>query len=641
MSCEYNYKGDWYTEEDLQKIVEGEREKIVLNDPELQQDSGVQADYTKTIQLKKNLIYSLNERDKALKRKRKELDHDVEYVKEVTKQLNQNEEIRLELEEEVAALEKATSLDVLDFYAERDFQRLSSFAESTNEQDLAEAKRIISFYKAVGTFDINGDHPLFERESLWDKKGRLILPEGLRSKLESYASFAQDYSNMISGNERVKAMELINEKSGLAPKTYEEVFYTSEGLKDINLVDMFVMDTTNGIFSHNGIVPQIKMKILNDAMEDKLVSARSIEERVDNLSPKVSKILSTIDGGKYNLNAKGILGTEGVSWDLFRAKDSDGKFKDTIIQRYASKYFESRNAMLRETNRLRSKAIKAEKSEDKDKAYAELERVRREWYKDNTIMLDPSRLSSIRQSEDFKEFNKNFVEDQEYENNLKKILGEQGFNEEVKKQKKLLKQYQVDKQVFKDNILDQYNVSSISELPSEGMLEYKKWEQLHDPFTFYEAYEKNEPVKLGKKSANSSMSYNYAIPKKEINGKDSGFYDNDFKQIEEIPELKEFHNLLTETMETIYDNIPENRKKYFNAYSIPALEKNVAELITTNSLIDGLSKSGTKSWDNIKGMFGINAQDTYSYTKVDPITGKPEYRINDSFLKSNKEEIDK
>jgi hypothetical protein len=49
--------------------------------------------------------------------------------------------------------------------------------------------------------------------------------------------------------------------------SYDDIIYAGVGLKDANWVDMMVMDITAGIFSHNGILPQVAKKILDDSFE--------------------------------------------------------------------------------------------------------------------------------------------------------------------------------------------------------------------------------------------------------------------------------------------------------------------------------------------------------------------------------------
>ncbi|NIU02594.1 MAG: hypothetical protein GWN01_17355, partial [Nitrosopumilaceae archaeon] len=69
--------------------------------------------------------------------------------------------------------------------------------------------------------------------------------------------------------------------------TYKELFYEDGGLKDASWVDMFLMDTTNGIFSHNGIIPQVCMSVLQDAIETNLVYAKEIENDINNIIGKL------------------------------------------------------------------------------------------------------------------------------------------------------------------------------------------------------------------------------------------------------------------------------------------------------------------------------------------------------------------
>ena len=408
------------------------------------------------------------------------------------------------------------------------------------------------------------------------------------------------------------------------------------------------------------IIPQVAMNTLQNTFESKLVKAKEFETRINNIQNNLEKELSEVDGGKYKLSSLGILGVKGVSYDLFRSRTKDGLYKDNITQRYSPEYFSERSRMIKNFNTDISRAIEEQNPSVKAGLFAKAYQERENWYKKNTIVINPGKLPEVVNSGDFQQYQSFFQQDkaESYSTKLKEILGEQGYNEEVEKQIKLLKDYEVALEVFTDNVLSEYNAEDTADsLPIEGKNKIETWIKRNNPFLFSESYDLNRPIKKGKLNLNATMAYNYSVPRKnkvkliiseegkslQNTEEDSGYYDDRFKLIEDNTTLKEFHNLLLEVTQTMYDTMPTDVREKFSPTSIPALRKNIAEILFDDNIpiLERLLKIVKELYDKIRGMFGINVQDSFSQAKVDPVTGLPQYKVNASFFKTNREEINR
>ena len=662
MSCLYSYNGNWYTKEELKDL-------LVSQDIELFEPlEGVETSYDAYINYKKNLVFQLENRLNQIKKAKKDNSDNLEYIKKlielenkIVQRLEGSEDLGLlGLKAEIITLEDAPPISRLDYYIEQDIERLSQLAKSTNEQDLNEARSIIDFYEGVGKFDVTKEHPLFENSQIFDANGNFILPSDIRQKLEFYSQQANSYNNLIKKQEEVRLTELVNSNSKIKNITqekleYDDIFSKESGLKDVAWIDLFVMDITNGIFSDNGLVPQVAINTLQNTVQSKLVQAKSVENKINNIQIDLQKEITNLDGGKYRLDALGILGVQGVSFELFRAKNKQGLLRDNITQRFTPEFFQERSKMLDSFNNAIGQAIIQTDPAAKAKLFSEAYQKRNNWYRNNTIVLDPSSLPEVISSEDFKEFESFFKADksQNYKSKLIETLGEQGYSEEVEKQLKLLRDYKVSLEVFKDGLVAEYKVEDSTKLPLEGKTRVENWITRNNPFLGSEL----KPLQKGKAIMHSTMGYNYAVPRKnkikavatesgptlQETNEDTGYYDERFKQIEANPTLKEFHNILLEVTQMMYDVLPSDVRQKFSPTSIPALKKNLAEILfdDTIPLLQKISKIYKEIIDNIKAKFGINVQEAFSTAKVDPITGKPNYRVNDSFFKSNRDEINK
>ena len=653
-------------DEEINKSVEVQDEPIDFFDSDALYESNQTAlpDYERYILYKENLLRRLNDRLAKIEAEKKKYASNSNKLKELTKLENEiktrvegSEELDIiGLEQEILDLKSAPPIDKFNYYAEKDFNRLDKLTQSDNIEDLHEAKIIISFYESIGNFDINIPNPIFESEDIFDSVGKNILPKDIVQNFTELSQKAKSYENVIEQKAKKAVMDVINNNRKVKAvydkeMNYDEVFFKDEGLKDTNWIDTFVMDITNGIFSHNGIVPQVMMNTIQNAFETNLVYAKSVENRVNDLQSEVEKELTKLG---YSINIPGV---KGVSYDLFRATDKNGQFKDSVTQRYTSKFIEDKSKMFNEFNTKLDFARLAEDPNKKQQLFQDAYAFRDNWYRKNTIVLDVSKISDIVNDSSLASFQQYFNKDDNYTQELKNLLGEQGYKEEIDKQIKLLRNYQTALDVFTDNLLAEAGLNSINEFSDVEKSKLEMWIKRNNPFIMAQSFNSGKPITKGKLKLNSSMSYNYAIPRKnkvKVNIKDGNYnyqklneeteyYDKRFETIESNPTLKEFHNLLMEVNQKIYDTMPLEVREKFSAYSIPALKKNLIEILFDKnlSLLQRISKAAREIYDRIRALFGINEQDNLSYANVDPITGKPEYRVNSAFLKSNRQEIDR
>lgn len=622
-------------------------------------------DYERYIIYKNNLVRRLENRLSRIANDKKKYSTNTDKLKELTALENElklridgEESLNIKgLKDDIIELTKAPPIEQINYYAEADMQRLDKLSKSENEEDLHEARDIISFYEALGTFDVNRVHPFFLVDDMFDMSGNLVLPKETIETLDKLKDRAKAYNNIIVQKEKSTIVNNVNNNSKIQQTfqgkefEYDELFYKGEGLKDIPWADMFLMDVTNGVFSQNGLIPQVMMNTIQNSFEKNLVYAKSVENRMNTIQADVEKELGKLG---YKINIPGI---SGVSYDLFRATDENGQFKDSITQRYSSKFMEERNKMFYEFDQAATKARDTEDPVARQKIFKDAYAKRKNWYKKNTIILDIRKIPEIVNDPQFADFKEYFQEDNGHSDKLKETLGKegQGYKEEIDKQIKLLRDYITMQEVFTENLISEYAVSDVSMLPREALDKIETWEKRNNPFETVQSYYSDTPIQKGKMILNPTMSYSYSIPRRnkvklkfdqdtlaaQEQKEESGYYDPRFKTIEENETLKEFHDLLSEVTQKIYDTMPVESREKFSAYSIPALKKNLMEILFDKNtpLFQRLSAAARYIYDKIKSMFGMNAEDNFSYANVDPITGKPEYKVNDAFIKGNKQAI--
>tara|TARA_R100001377_G_scaffold85310_1_gene71532 strand:- start:54276 stop:58952 length:4677 start_codon:yes stop_codon:yes gene_type:complete len=617
--------------------------------------------YEKSIQYKKNLLNRLEGRLEKIKADKREASSDLVLLKELIA-LENAIEARIEgvhdleitgLRAEIIDLESDPPIAKFEFYAEKDFERLEALVDSENPEDLKEARTIIDFYKAMGDFSPKVIHPLYNETKdvmqngkmvktyyntgFNEDSGVLVISQEIQDKLQELSLRAGEKERKLYEKEKQAIVSNVNQNTkvqGLYSEefTHDELFFKNTGLKDTPWIDMFLMDITNGIFSTNGIIPQVMMNNIQNAFEENLVKAKSVENRLNEMQPQVEAALKALG---YDLaGTAGVFGLTGVSYDLFKAEDSNGQFKDGIVQRYDSSFTDSKSGMYYTFNRDFAAALKIEDPAKKQEAIKAAYIKKRNWFKKNTIVIDVNRLTDLN-----------------YQKELEDVLGPQGYVEEMAKQSKLIRDYEVSLEIYKDQVIAEGGASTIQANKIE------RWTKRNSPYEATTSYYDNTPITIGAKTLESSMKYNSAIPRRTkvllragphglsaaATPDDTGFYDKKFETIENNPVLKEFHNLTMEVQQMITEVMPIDVRRKFSANSLPSLEKNLIEILTSPNIafLAKISKAYRHLIDKIMGAFGMNIQSSLSNATIDPITGKPEYKVNSEFLKSNKEEINK
>lgn len=609
-----------------------------LYDPGVPPSGGL----TKLYSLKNQLLSNLMQRVIKLEREIKVNRGNEKVFKELlTKKNNLNKKIE-ELGKELRDISNLNSKapEVVGPYIETELNKLEVLTKSSSIDDTKEASNIIQFVKAIGNFnpiDIkkNG-HPLFEYYELFDEEDNFLMTPEMEAIYKNWASKAELYERHLLINEKNIFTDVINKNDKVKELyenafTYEDLIAAGRGMKDIRWVDMMIMDIGSGIFSHSGIVPQVMKNIVNDEFEKQDVWAKSIDKKITSLLPLVQAELKKLG---YEI---GIVGIKGVSYDLFRQKDEFGNNKSNIVDTYSFKWYDKISTMFNRFNQL----IKIAESSDentKEVFYKRAFSHRDNWYKNNTILLNPSLAPEIVSDENFKDLGIEFGTEEEQANHRKELvnlLGEKDYLTLIEKQKQKLNEYKVQKKVKLEETLALKGVNSYEELPEANKLYLKIWDYEYNPFLTYRSIYKGNLSTVGNNTIPTKNVYNIFVPNK------AEYYDENYKIIKSNPVLSEFYDVIHEATSEMRKRFDYDVQNKLLDTSVPLIEKNMIELFLDRDMdfYQVLSEAFRRMIDSIKGIFGIKYQNGFSFAKVNVITGLPEYTINDSFISKNKDSI--
>lgn len=626
----------------------------------------VEGVFPKYVKFKESQLKEYKERLSKVQANKKRAGLSVNDLKKLNKQerdlklqIDGSDELNIKgLKQEISELRKNSDINAVGYYIEKDLQRLAALATSNDVDDLREAERIIKYYTLLGTFSWpNKDaHPLYSAEDIFlkDDTGELTkqfkLSAETRKKFEEWRDRAVGYSVEIDKRKEEITVNIVN-NDGSVQNTYKgrkftfgDLIYDREGLRDADFISMWTMDITQGIFSTNGLIPQTMFSYLSNMIESKSAWSKDIAEKVDKMMPDLQKELIKLPKG--SLRGNGILGLKGASYQIFKEITKEGNETGGLVQRFVKEFFDAqskaKNTFQVNFEDARNSDDPSEKRKGINKAFEELKK----WRRDNTIIMDITRLP---------EFSEN--SDNSYKDYLISVLGQKGYDEQVERQKNMLQKFEADKQSMLETALEMEGVDAYDKLSDESKSNLSYWENNNSPFKGIEDYMSVNGIFYGDYKANNFMSYNNFIPRKfkatiGVNQStnqytftdtttDTGFYSEVFTTIEKNPVLSQFYDVLKEVTGKIREEMPYELQQEMAANTLPALQKTSAEIIADNhtGVLSSLVPAFKKLMERIRLSFGVTKQSESSYATIDPITGKANYKVNDQFLRSNSDAL--
>lgn len=685
--CKYKYKGKFYTQEQLANLPEFkipfanqqmERDQInhntgtetdhvinffpAIGDESADPEAGI---FTKFIQFKKSQLIEYQKRLNNTEAKKRakglskiELDKLNKTERELKLQIEGNYELGIKgLKLEIAELERNANVDAVGYYAEKDLGRLEKLARSSDIDDLREAQRIVDFYDLAGTFNRRVENPFFTKEEIFleDENGNLTdeyrLSDQTMDIFKDWRDRAMLSQNIIDKRKEEVTVNTINSDNSVKKIygdkkdfSFNELTQDETGLKDTDLISMWTMDITNGIFSTNGIIPQVMFSYLFNSIQKKLSWAKDIEEKIDKLNPGVQKELIKLG---YSLRGVGIIGLKGASFQLFKERSKEGNETGGLVQRFAKEYFDSE---LSAKNKFHEKFEEALLYQDftlRNKNINKVFEDYKKWRRNNSIIIDVNNIPEL--------LTTTTPEADAHKAYLTGILGKKGYTEQVEKQKDLIRKYESEKQSTLDTLLVMENKNSFNDLSAKSKSNFTDWENNHNPNKGIEDYNSATGIfSVDNRKINNFMDYNVFIPRKnrttisvnpqtsqyvfsENGNSSTGHYTPEFEKIESNKTLSDFYDVIKEVCDTIREVMPYELQQKITANTLPALMKTSTEIIADKNTgtLSALFLSFRNLIERIRIGFGVIKQSEISYATTDPITGRSNYKVNDQFLREN------
>ena len=340
----------------------------------------------------------------------------------------------------------------------------------------------------------------------------------------------------------------------------------------------------------NNPLVQAMHSYLKKANFKAFTEATTISETIDTLIKKIGK----------------------VNWDLFKQtfSNTDNRETGNLVYRFSQVFFDERSTIL--SNARASKNAKA-----RAQAYKKLVKFNA----DKTIIFDVRKL--------FPGYWNTTFTQQEIDAHIKELkdtLGEYGYNKFYEKAKENIDKYILDlesqKQIIEDN-----NTNNGVLNKAAYDIELASWIRENSPAAEAEIYSMSSND-INNMTFTPSGTYSVKVPKRFINGKDTGYYDKKFETIESNEDLRNLYEILFDTINELKAVLPYEDTKWMQINSLPTVYKNILDqygedgmAAGLNPLMDALAESSRTS--------DLSTTD-YRYRNLS--TGDPDKHIQTSMM---------
>ena len=564
-------------------------------------------------------------------------------------------------------------LEHFEYMFQEDLKYIDILFDSYDSEDLFLAKSIINMYTRIGDFENNLDkHPIFTLDQIEGGEVSNEIKDSFKRMSLKMNSYIPKFNKLMEKS----VIDVINQHSALFKKlnldttniTYARVI---EAIDDINIWDKSFHRADTNIFRTPGdkknLLAALIVRVMQESTERATVKTQSKILKLKELLPKVTKRLEALGFNKGNL------------FEIFKQKfTGEDVWTGRLITRFSEKYFSDSYKYHKQISKdisdiflkLKNEGLSQEQIKKYNDEIANLVKERNEWFKNNHEYFDINRLSELHA--EFPDIITEPIVDLEYENFLRQELGEWQYNKLIQEQKDKLKIYRVEREL---------------ELAKAGMdlnsMDFKVWEVLNNPFSirkyingeeltitmedgsvqpFSDVYQEyllnnyieqvedivtdydiaiekinifNKKVRFGLPVKNNAV---VVIPLRnnKKTGINTGYYDTTFDTIQNDPDLAEFYDFMMDTVQNLYEHMPDYAKKDFQSNSIALVKKdfmmNFMESFSNGSLrITDLIKMAGKNFHDMI-INGITSDTRETDDTFSEFIENPSNKVNYGYL---------
>jgi hypothetical protein len=465
---------------------------------------------------------------------------------------------------------------------------------AVSADDLTYAQRIVNLWIKAGDFSTPADEHIILDQYEFDTPA-------IREEFRGRAAKAADLQGKLTILARQQVTAFVQEHLG-RNMTQEEIY---QHLLDANKISVETLNLYR--------------------QKDPMLSAGFIAvERANILAQQeANDIFKNLD----ELTAK-FLKKAGNSYNILKQRTAGGLETGRLVDRFSDEFYKKRNELIEQAfNRRDTNTGKTKKDSALIKNFFD-------WTRANTIMFDPRILFPDSLPEDtlvpekFVYDYKTFTEEQKAAHiaDLKKQLGEKGYNVYIERAKSKIEKFQQERTVVYDSIQNNPTWSQ-----DEKDAQFKEWLRENSPYAMMDM---QEDPSLRLKSDNTYYAihglreYIIQVPKRFADGKETGWYDKNFDKIEADEDLLAYHNFIKDLLKQLNYLLPPQKRRLMGVGVLPTLEKTLLDLFSEKGMMVGI----TPLWNKFKQLQTTTDFATNITSDIDSLTGDIEQNVQIQYI---------
>ncbi len=478
------------------------------------------------------------------------------------------------LQDRLLETSKSTSLAALHSKGLQDMQEVGSMLNSSvTLEDTLYIRKVIHFWK-------KGIDLLFDAE---DRQSDQLV-----DLFNELAGQAEKYNDELKVIENKYVNKLIKQYG--SDMTVSDIF---THFKDINGMSATTLDISRS----GNVLLDSAFLLVKDANVDAIDESKKISKKLESLESNIQPILKRL-GSKE-------------PYEVFRQKTKNGKLTGHLVSRYTNNFNKGLNSALRRLNR-----------DNTSHNFINL----LEWANKNTKSVNLNYLIPINPLE-----GQDAIDAETYKEELKAELGATHYAEFIAEQSRLINKYNKNLAAKYRNLVGEYDFKTFKDFTSnkEAVAEYQNWIETHSPYEYYKFLETSIPERHSNTNNFNNANFVNFLP---INEK---LYDENFKTIENNPDLSAFYKYYNDVITELKEFLPEDTRRDLAYNGVPYLEKSILDLYKDKGMKVGLAPI----WDAVRKSVRSVEDSVIIKKNIDPVTDKEERALRIGFSKDKSEAI--
>jgi hypothetical protein len=495
--------------------------------------------------------------------------------------------------------------DVLDF-GDTQLKEVKALLSNNaiSYDDIYYAQRIVDLWAKAGDFSTEASEHIFLDEDEFNS-------DEIRAAFRALKNNSEDLQGRINKLRENYVGDFIRQYTD-KNLTQEEIF---KAIKDINKISGLTLNLSR----HDDAMLQGIFAAVERANMEAQQEAAEVWKTLDSLHEKFLKKA----GGNFN---------------ILKQVTEDGKETGRMVHRFSPKFFEIRNRMLYEAFKQRDTSGKLKKDKKKVEDYFN-------WVNRNTISFDPrilfadSVLDDGTMPDSFLYTRVKFTEGarEEHIRDLKYHLGEKGYNYFIKKVEDKVEQFKIRREAIYESMqlepnLSQAEKDALFETWLKENSPYWGMDMAQNPATRIKGKENGKDVFYTPKGVRDSV---IQVPRKEVDGATTEWYDQNFAKIEVDEDLLNYYNFTIQTLNSLRYMLPQQKQALLGVGVLPSIQKNLMDIFQEKGMMIGI----TPFWDKMKDLVTTTDFATTIYSDINPLTGNIEKNIQVQYVEDTENRV--